>query len=339
MSKNLLYSIIGVILLSISSCGYALTVTLKDGKQIKLMDMNLSKSKIDQMTSQRISFGKSFEAISADIKPVKNDVGMSNVPVLDQGQYGTCVTFASTAALDARYALGNLISQQCILQLNVTLGNDLWDGAYRPDEVIEPLKKYGVVSQLGCNAGYPARSTKISVDEYKRRVDKSASEQVSGVRYSYYSSNSLSALKSSVLAGKRVLIAFLLNPNSKDGVKGYDVTINGSKKYGGLWACSAPGSNDPADDRSDDYKQCMEVFPDYKWYCDWLFPQNKVEVAKGENCGQFQAGHEVIATGFDDEQKVIKIRNSWGYSVGDSGEYYMSYEFFESQVVDMTVIN
>lgn len=30
------------------------------------------------------------------------DIGMANVPVLDQGAYGTCVTFAATAALDAR---------------------------------------------------------------------------------------------------------------------------------------------------------------------------------------------------------------------------------------------
>lgn len=64
------------------------------------------------------------------------DLGMANVPVLDQGAYGTCVTFAATAALDARLQKGDYIDQQCSLALNKTLGHNYWNGAYNAVEIL-----------------------------------------------------------------------------------------------------------------------------------------------------------------------------------------------------------
>lgn len=39
-------------------------------------------------------------------------------------------------------------------------------------------------------------------------------------------------------------------------------------------------------------------------------------------------GHAVIITGYDDNQQLFKIRNSFGSSAGDGGDFYMSYKFF-----------
>ncbi len=332
MSKTLLYlcAVFTLFLmLTIPSCAKALEVELYAGKKISLLDMQLPEEKLMTLGHQ-IDFGE----ISSDIKPFQYDLGMSNVPVLDQGQYGTCVTFASTAALDARLSLGDFISQQCSLMLDKALGKDYWDGAYYPSEIIDPLQKYGVVKQEKCNATYPSRNASISVSQYQSLADKEVSAKVSQLKYTYYGQNNLNALKSAISAKKRVLIAFLLNPNSKDGVKGYDVSVKGVKKYGGLWACSNPDvSPQPT---PSPYEQCLIDWPDFKWFCDMYY---RSEISSGgENCGRFNAGHEVVVVGYDDAQKLLKIRNSWGTSVGDSGEYYMSYEFFSSQVVDMTVV-
>ena len=46
----------------------------------------------------------------------KVQLDMGNVPVLDQGGYGSCVTFANTAALDAALNQGDYISQVCLFR-------------------------------------------------------------------------------------------------------------------------------------------------------------------------------------------------------------------------------
>merc|ERR1712203_917952 len=38
-------------------------------------------------------------------------------------------------------------------------------------------------------------------------------------------------------------------------------------------------------------------------------------------------GHAVMAIGYDDEEKVFVVRNSWGEEWGDSGYFYMPYDY------------
>src|SRR5262245_38948069 len=40
------------------------------------------------------------EKVTANLLPANIELGMENVPVLDQGNHGTCVTFAVTATID-----------------------------------------------------------------------------------------------------------------------------------------------------------------------------------------------------------------------------------------------
>lgn len=315
--------------LLLSSCGKegeanAVDVLVSPTKIVNLLDMS-------HVTDRQ--YNNFYDPYQFEVFEASADAGMAGVPVLDQGQYGTCVTFATTASLNARYALGDFISQQCSLQLSKTLGNDIWDGAYTPSEVIDPLKKYGVVSKSGCNAQYPSRNVPISVAEYQSRADKSASASVSQVGYTYYKQNNLSVVKQAVSSGKRVLIGFLLNPNK---AQGFDLP----GKRGGNWSCSASGSEPPPSPEEDALQQCKDQFPGMEWLCDIFFSkEQQAKLAAASECGKWNAGHEVLIYGYDDAKQQLKIRNSWGPNVGDSGNWVMSYEYFSRQVIDQTVVD
>lgn len=227
------------------------------------------------------------------------DLGMANVPVLDQGQEGTCVTFSSTAALNAIIGTGDFISQQCSLELDTALGEDHWDGAYYPSQIIDPLQQYGVVKKDACDNLYPVPYVSIDIDLYEQISDQDAGEKIAEVEYSYSPKASLAVVKKALNAGHRVLIGFQLQ-EIPQAVKGFDVKVDNKKYNGGLWACKQDGSSN--------------------------------------YCANPSAGHEVVVIGYDDAQQLLKIRNSWSASMGNNGDYYMSYTYFQSMVVDQTEI-
>jgi C1A family cysteine protease len=74
-----------------------------------------------------------------------------------------------------------------------------------------------------------------------------------------------------------------------------------SKNRGGLWACTQPSSS-------------------------------------SNRCVRTNAGHEVIVIGYDNNQKLLKIRNSWSANMGDNGDYYMTYNFFNAMANEQTVV-
>lgn len=223
-----------------------------------------------------------------------------SVPVLDQGSYGTCVTFAASAAMDAVLELGDAISQQCSLELDDALGSSLWDGAWMSSEVIDPLKKYGAVHQGRCGShSYPDRNAKVSLEDYKKLVDPSIS--VSKVQYAYHEPFKVDDIKAAIAAHHYVNVGFGLLASSTIGVQGFDVVVDGKKKSGGLWACKQPSD-------------------------------------KANYCGQSHAGHEVLIVGYDDNQRLFKIQNSWNVGAGDSGFFYMSYEFLSVMELNGTEV-
>ena len=118
-------------------------------KLIKFSDEQISKFDTSFITQSEKDYSKGISS------KFEIDLGMNDVPVLDQGLYGTCVTFSSTAALNAILGEGDFISQQCSLELDYGLGQDYWDGAYYPSQILKPLKEYGVVKQNVCDNHYP----------------------------------------------------------------------------------------------------------------------------------------------------------------------------------------
>jgi hypothetical protein len=223
-----------------------------------------------------------------------------HTPVLDQGAYGTCVTFASTATADQVLGAGDTIAQQCVLQLNSSLGNNYWNGAYYSSQVLQPLKDYGIVTKAKCPQSYPNPFAPVSVESYKALADKSL--DVNRINYLYYPSASVEIVKSELAKGHYINIGFgLLNNGNPISVQGYDVVVEGKKSSGGLWAC-------------------------------------KQGILSKSYCGSATAGHEVVVYGYDDSQRLFKIRNSWSDRSGYKGDFFMSYEFFASMVMDATAV-
>jgi hypothetical protein len=227
-------------------------------------------------------------------------LGMGNVPVLDQGQYGTCATFSSTASIDALLQKGDFISQQCSLELDLGLGQNFWNGASYPSQIINPLKDYGVISKLKCPDRYALLSVSLNTDESAEILDAAASAIVKKIQLLYVSPANLDELKKAIDAKHRVLIGFTLDSNSAEAVRGFDIKIAGKKYTGGLWACKQSRSEN--------------------------------------HCVESNAGHEVLVLGYDDAQQLLKIRNSWNTEVGFKGEYFMTYKFFETMAIDSTEI-
>jgi hypothetical protein len=136
--------------------------------------------------------------------------------------------------------------------------------------------------------------------DYMALVDAVASQKAAMVNLSYSVSENLTILKQAIDKGHRVLIGFLVNAAYSQAVRGFDVVYQGKKYNGGLWACQQGSS------------------PNY--------------------CAYSQAGHEVVVIGYDDDQQLLKIRNSWNVSVGLAGDYFMTYEFFNKMGLDETEI-
>lgn len=229
------------------------------------------------------------------------DLGMANVPVLDQGNEGTCVTFSTTAAIDTLLVDNKLISQQCSLALDLGLGTNYWNGANYPSEILHPLQTYGIVLSSHCPSVYPNLSERLGSAAYQVLADPQASAIVRGITYSYSATPNLSQVKLALKGGHRVLMAFTLNAAAQEAVQGFNVQMLGKQHQGGLWACKQGGS------------------PNY--------------------CVNSLSGHEILVVGYDDKQQLLKIRNSWSANYGDNGSYYMTYSFYSKMAVDFTVIN
>ncbi len=271
-------------------------------KNKKVMDDYYNGSGEQDYSIGIIGFNSSSSAI---------DLGMENVPVLDQGKYGTCVTFSSTAALDAKLANNistniftspDFIDQQCILSLNKFLGNNLWNGAKSPVQILEPLKKYGIIAKNTCNDNYyPTPNYVISPEVYSKKSIKNMSHLI---HYNYLPKADLSALKEAINNGNRVLIGVALAnfPHNKISVNGFDMLVDSTYTSGGLWACKQP--------------------------------QNEINYCPPDPT----SGHEVLVIGYDDNQHLLKIRNSWSEAAGESGDFYMTYTFFEAMALDQTEI-
>lgn len=253
-------------------------------------------------------------------------LGMNNVPVLDQGRHGTCVTFAVSAAMDTVIAKGDYISQLCLLQLGtylVSQGQSItgWNGSYA-DLALERLKKYGVISQLyqnqyGCGdvVQYPLKAPApmngMSIEQYTAHSESLVSHKIYFNRIlneerllKDTNNGSVGVIKNAINSGHRVAFSVLL-PRVDLGVAG---AVGSFHKELDTWVIS------------------HDIFEELTY--EHIFP-----------------GHEMVITGYDDaaiaidqqgvqHRGLLTIRNSWGHLIGDHGNFYMSYDYFNALVVD-----
>jgi C1A family cysteine protease len=299
-------------------------------KQISLMHIELSDAAKKYLaTSADKNNSELLSVADSSLPPAVSD-GMNDVPVLDQGQHGTCVTFATSGALDAAYGKTDYISQLC----NLSLGSYLekkdssypsgWEGSWG-DLVIDQIKKYGIISmtyqkQYGCGSAtkklkaYPADASStgypMSVASFAKHSEQMMKDIYSKELLNHnnaYSSRAnmdavLTNVKTALSLGHRVTFGTLLD-------------VNGSlQMINGAAGTYHNASNDA-----------------------WVVTPQVKKDAKAQN---IDAGHEMIITGYDDNaviagpkntkhKGVLTLRNSWGTEAGDQGEYYMSYEYFK----------
>ncbi|MBA2651254.1 MAG: C1 family peptidase [Tatlockia sp.] len=298
-------------------------------KQIQLLQLELSNDEKNYLALQaknvqnhKDPFLETSPTIENSPLPTSAQLGMNKVPVLDQGSHGTCVTFAVTGALDAIIGKGDYFSQLCNLQLGKYLeihgqGYSGWNGSY-PMNVISQISQYGLMNMTnqrksGCGGltEYPTHNllTGQSMEPEQFSLN---SELVFGksANWSEAFHNrqpviNLNEVKQAIHAGDRLTFAVML-PRIDLG------TIGTLGKY-----------------------------KTWFYYDTWLLTPEIIEGLR-----TVKAGHEMIITGYDDNalatdnlgkkhKGLLKLRNSWGTSVGDYGEFYMSYDFFKLLSYDL----
>ncbi len=336
--------------------------SISEFKEIHLKNITLSPderqqllSRLDNLQKQR-SYSRDnmvapFVLATAPSLPVSVALGMNGVPVLDQGPYGTCATFATTAALDAIGAFPvdaksgqkDYISQTCFLQVSRFDNNDpgIWSGGGDAYYIANSIQHNGVILDSyerdhGCGGlyNYPliessARllGSAFPMSEYVRDSDKQFSGLIVKQLQGDNRPNTLLLKVKQILANQnRVVVSFFTSPVTvgNPGVYGYCQTFNN--------AIITDPSQSIIDRNPDSFVLTSEV------------------MQKIRNSG-VSGGHAMIATGYDDNgvildsdghehRGVLMFRNSWGPDVGDHGDFYMSYEYFETlatEAIDLSL--
>ncbi len=308
-------------------------------KELHLPRVSLSQEQRQAFAQHRMTLQHPHPSLQAkNSLPAEFYLGMAGVPVFDQGAWGTCATFAATAGVDAFLGLTGeaQISQLCNLQLGRSLKLPDRDGGWEGSfgfVVLGQLDQYGYLPVAyqhakGCGGltDYPTYSddngSPMPASEFKvaslmsfnhqdwstllpfnRRFRPLAPEKGEIV---------LAQIKQSLLAGNRVLFGTLI-----DGSKG------DAGSYGSYHAIK-----------------------DDAWVLTDTILRN---VTRGRGVG----GHEMVITGYDDNACAIyvngveanqqqcgllRLRNSWSTYAGDQGDYYMTYDYFKTMVVEAYAI-
>lgn len=317
-------------------------------KQISLQKIFLSPEAKVYLAAHAKTFNqetikKPFTASLLNVLPPSVRLGMENVPVLDQGKHGTCVTFSVTAAVDALLKQGDYISQLCNLALGAYLQSldeeydSGWEGSNN-HVVLEQIQKYGIVSMNSQKTQGCGTERKV----YDYPLDD---EDNKGVPMSITDFTRLAKPMTNEVYWKPILRkdnAFSIRANEEDVIVNTKKALrNGHRVLFGLMLdidgelkphAGAVGKyhvNNDAWILTDKIKQDLGKLSD-KDIPDELKPSF--------------AGHEMIITGYDDNaiieeetsdhrkiehRGIFILRNSVGSQFGDQGDNYVSYDYFK----------
>lgn len=302
-------------------------------KAIYLMPLPFSTQQKKKLLTPQTANLKSTSQ-SDDLPPSVNN-GMNGVPVLDQGMHGSCVTFATTAAIDALLGQGDYVSQLC----NLELGSYIEPRSYMPSGwngslggiVLNQMMTYGIVNKTkqtnqGC-AGikqYPLMDSSegipMSLDEFKQKseilVDRIYWEQM----LSYQQRFSWTSATQAEMALQRVKRSLAEKQPNTDTRLTFAVAL--PVDYCSVGACGT-----------------------YHMPKDSWVMSNAIKNDVNPELG----GHEMVIIGYDDNAVAVDnegaqhkglliIRNSWSTAAGDQGNYYMSYDFFKQFVWEVQKI-
>ncbi|USQ13173.1 C1 family peptidase [Legionella lytica] len=290
-------------------------------KMLKLMQFKVSSNAIEAM-QQKVQATQKKSFIPS-IMPEQKQLGMNGVPVLDQGYFGTCVTFANTAAIDAILGKGDYISQLCLLQLGnykYSYTASGWAGSLNRS-ILSRLEDHGFVSKetqrtVGCGDlnEYPGNedatpTSAISFDSYHKISEGLLDNKI-------YSAPILDAYK--VMLTNEVDTQELISEIKQAINREQRVTMISLLPAIDLGIAGAVGTHHETNDT---------------WVLSTTIERELYQYP-------FMAGHSMIITGYDDNATAVDdlgrvhmglftLRNSWGDQVGDKGDFYMSYDYFK----------
>jgi len=290
-------------------------------KQIQLMHIELTeqgkKALAKRFNKQPV---KMLRSAAKESLPSSVANKMNQVPVLDQGAHGSCVTFASTAALDAAYAHGDYISQLCNLEFGAWLEQQNqkypsgWNGSWN-QIVLGQIQEFGIISK-----DYQEKNGCAGVFEYPVN-DTETGNPMSLIDFSRHSEN--------IMADISFDIVLSVEDWGTSDPEDYFPKVKKALAEGQRLAFGT---------LLDDSQIGVGAVGSYKAANDsWILTPIIEKHAKE---GSIRAGHAMVITGYDDNAVVtdsdgkehkglFTLRNSWGEEAGDQGNYYMSYDYFK----------
>jgi C1A family cysteine protease len=278
-----------------------------------------------------------YDAYEKDTNlPCKYELGMGNVPVLNQGRNGSCVTFAEIAVIDALKGEGDYYSELCLLNLGSYLhsqgfGVSGWNGIDFKSN-FHRIIEFGLIPKQiqkdkGCGGdkNYPLNGNYkingMSLQEYHANSEPIFYRLIIDAKNLYRVSNDiftdttmdniLRRTKKHIVMGQRVLLGMYMPANSTLAL---DANY---KKEHDTWVLTEKLNNQIQQDNS---------------FWDQI------------------VGHAMVITGYDDDVAikdrqgaihygVFKLRNSWGKYAGDHGDYYVTYDYFKTFVGELWVVS
>lgn len=282
--------------------------------------------------------------------PSHVDLGMNNVPVFNQGPFGTCNTFATTAAIDAALGKGDYISQLCLLQLSSYLSDysywgNAWHGAWS-HVTLSLIRQFGVVSKQDQKQGVCN-----NVVEYPFNYDETFSKhKLSLSNYHQYSHNILSSTVTRVPIEPQTL--FKLVTLHDQGTTYYATVSDNSDG----WVTPELALSSVRKSLADGNRVIIAFLTNSKYMLtgrknvntDSWFVDHDMIVSWSTHDPQDNGWgyHEIVLYGYDDnatalnsegekQTGVFLVRNSWGRNRPE----FMTYDYFKLMVVDAYSIN
>ncbi len=278
--------------------------------------------------------------------PTSLHLGMNDTPVLDQGRHGTCVTFATIAAIDAATSEmhqkkgEDTFSELCSLELGTTLENESpvvgkdsdgkdthqypsgWDGTWGTI-LLPQIEKYGLITME-----YQKTNGCSNVFSYPLDAEEDHGNAMTAADYTSHSETIIPPISYNVIL--KDSDAFTSRAKTEEVLqKVKEAIATNHRLIFGVLLDVKYGDNG--------------AMGTYKTRNDtWILTP---EIAEDAAAGKIEAGHEMIITGYDDEAEVeghkgvLTLRNSWGTdTVNHDGTYYMTYDYFTKLAMEVSEI-
>lgn len=307
---------------------HAMTQSIQKPESVTLLRVELSDHAKEALTERfnkiQLKPNRLLTAKTPSELPSQVQLGMNHVPVLEQGDHGSCAMFANSAAVDAALNRGDYISQLCQLELGQYLEQfgynpSGWDGSIGPI-VLNQMQAFGIVSKAtqqasGCGGltDYPTHDelpeANMTLADYHQLSEPLSDEALawSPVLDIYQMFLDKADSEKTLLGVKHAL-------NNRDRLT-IGVLLFGPQ-YG---VAGAVGKHHTTNDT-------------------WVLAPEMLEMLLSWS---IFGAHAMIITGYDDHaiaidndgnehRGLLTLRNSWGERQGDHGNFYMSYDYFKT---------